>query len=99
MLIRNLVTSLILSEKIKTTDAKGKVLVTVFNKLMTTARQENRLKAIREVNSFVLSELAAKKLIEDIAERNKDRKSGFARRTKLGFRAADGAAVSQVEII
>jgi len=98
-LLKNLATSLVLHDKIKTTEAKAKALQPIMDKLILSAKKSDKVIAIREVNAVVQSELAAKKLIEKISKQYEKRQSGFTRITKLGFRNGDAAPLVQIELV
>jgi large subunit ribosomal protein L17 len=99
LLIGNLATSLILHEKIKTTETKAKALQGVMDKLIETAKKSAKKDAIRSLGSILHNELSSKKLIEDLAKRYQERQSGYTRITRLGFRAGDAASMVQIELI
>ncbi len=96
--IRNLVTSLVLYEKVRTTDAKAHALVPVAERLITTTRK-GTLDARRRAKALLFDANAVAKLFEDFPQRMGDRTSGFTRITKLAPRPGDGAEMSQVELI
>ena len=98
LLVKNLATSLILHEKIKTTEARAKALKPVIDKLINSAKKKNKVTAIREVNTVLQNELSAKKLIDVIAKKYTDKTSGYTRITKLGTRAGDAAPLVQLEL-
>lgn len=98
LLLKNLATSLILHEKIKTTEAKAKAIRPVVDKLITTAKNKDKVTAIREVNAVLQNELSAKKLIDQVAKKYAKKTSGFTRITKLGTRAGDAAPLVQIEL-
>lgn len=98
MLMKNLATSLVIHEKIKTTEARAKALRPIFDKLITTAKKKERVTAIREVNAVLQNELSSKKLIDQIAKKYDNKSSGFTRITKLGTRAGDAAPLVQIEL-
>jgi len=97
-MMKNLATSLILHEKLKTTQARAKVLQPIMEKLIRDAKNPNKVLAIRKVNSYVQGETGSKKLIEEINKRYQDKNTGFTRITKLGFRAGDAAQLVQIEL-
>lgn len=99
LLVKNLTTSLILNDKIKTTRAKAKVLQPVVEKLINDAKNPNKVLAIRTANAALQSEVAAKKLLDEIVKKFQDRPSGFTRITKIGHRAGDAAEMVQIELI
>ncbi len=99
LLIRNLATSLIIHEKIKTTEAKAKALKPVMDKLINTAKNKDKVIAIREIKKTVTTDLGVKKLMEVISKKYENRQSGYTRIIKLGFRAGDAAPLVQIELI
>lgn len=98
LMMGNLATSLILHEKIQTTKAKAKALQPVMDRLINSAKNSNKRAAIREVNAVLQSDLSAKKLIEELAKRFQDKKSGYTRIMNTGFRSGDSAPVVQIEL-
>ena len=98
LLMKNLATSLVIHEKIKTTEARAKALRPIFDKLITVAKKKERVTAIREVNAILQNELSSKKLIDQIAKKYDNKTSGFTRITKLGTRAGDAAPLVQIEL-
>lgn len=103
-LIKNLVTSVLLYEKIKTTQAKAKIVAPRVEKLITLARSVESGKttqkdAIRKFKAEVFDENASRKLLEEFGKRYKDRPSGFTRITNLGFRSGDSAPLVQLELV
>jgi large subunit ribosomal protein L17 len=98
LLLKNLATSLILHERIQTTQAKAKVLQPIIEKLIIKAKNPNKVIAIRAANATLQSEIAAKKLVEDLSKKFQKKNSGFTRITKVGFRAGDAAPMVQIEL-
>ena len=103
-LLRNLLTSVILYEKVKTTKSKAKVVQPLVEKIITLARtvqsgKKEKREVIRLLNSQLFDENASRKLLEEIATRYTDRNSGFTRVTNLGFRAGDAAPMAQIELV
>ncbi len=97
-LVRGLVTSLVLYETIVTTEAKGKEIVPYFEKLVTTAKQ-GTLASRRSLSAFLLTENAARKLIEELLPALSDRNSGYTRLVKLPNRRGDNALMVQVSLV
>ena len=98
-MLRNLATSIILYEKVKTTNAKAKLVKSIVDKLVTTAKKNSPVNAMRKLNSYLPDKNASKKLVRELAERYKDRPSGFVRLTHLGPRAGDAAPMVQIELV
>jgi len=96
--LRNLVTGLVLYEKIRTTEAKAKAIIPMAERLLTTARK-NTLAARRSAKSLLFDDNAVAKLFEDFPQRWGTRTSGFVRLTKLAPRPGDGSAMAQLELL
>ncbi|MFA6992337.1 MAG: 50S ribosomal protein L17 [Candidatus Gracilibacteria bacterium] len=98
-LIRNLAMSLIIYEKIKTTQAKAKAVQPFVERLITIAKGKDKRSAIRTIESLLQHENSSKKIFEVLLEKYKDKNSGFTRITKLGYRSGDNAPVVQIEFV
>jgi len=98
MMMRNLVTSLVLYEKIITTAAKAKDLRGVAEKMVTLAKRED-LHARRQASEVLTDDKALKKLFETIGARYRDRNGGYTRITKLDYRMGDGAPLAAIEFL
>ena len=98
MMMRNLVTSLFLYEKIITTAAKAKELRSLAEKMVTLAKRED-LHARRQAADVLNDEKALKKLFDTIGSRYRDRNGGYTRITKLDYRMGDGAALAAIELV
>jgi large subunit ribosomal protein L17 len=97
-LLRSLATSLILYEKIKTTQAKAKVLRPFIEKLITRGKK-NDLNTRRQLKKFLYKENAVKKVLEVLSPRYKERKGGYTRIIKLSARQGDGAKMAIIEFV
>jgi large subunit ribosomal protein L17 len=94
-LFKNLLTSLVLEERIKTTEAKAKAIKAAADKLVTKAKKgETAYKLLHpDVN-----QKAVVKLIQDIAPRFAKRQGGYTRVVKLSKRrVADNADMALIE--
>jgi len=98
MMMRNLVTSLVLYEKIITTAAKAKDLRSVAEKMVTLAKRED-LHARRQAAEVLNDDKALKKLFETIGARFRERNGGYTRITKLDYRMGDGAPLAAIEFL
>lgn len=97
-LLKNLAQSLILYEKIKTTEAKAKVLRPLLEKMITRAKVDSVFNR-REVMKKIPTKNAVRKLFEVIGPRYQERKGGYLRIIKLGQRQGDGAKMAQIEFV
>lgn len=97
-MFRNMVTSLLMTERIKTTDAKAKELRRIAERMITLGKRGD-LHARRLALAYVRNKRAVKKLFEELALRYKNRAGGYTRIVKLGYRRGDNAPISMVEFI
>lgn len=105
-LLRDLVTDLIIYERIQTTEAKAKDVRSIAEKMITLAKRGD-LHARRQVAAFVRKEVAdqetgkdaVQKLFEEIAPRYEERQGGYTRILKLGPRRGDGAPMVYLELV
>lgn len=98
-LLRNLAMSVIIYEKVKTTNAKAKMVQPFIDKLINIAKKKEKREAIREIERLLQHENSSKKIMEVLVEKYKDRPSGYTRMTKLGYRNGDNAPVVQIELV
>jgi len=97
-MLSNMAQSLFLHRVIRTTSAKAKALTPVVDRIITIAKQ-NTLASKRQVAVLVHQKDVFKKLYTEILPQLTDRKSGYARVIKLGFRRGDAADMSVVELL
>jgi large subunit ribosomal protein L17 len=97
-LLRNLVTSLILTERIETTVAKAKAARPLAERMITLGKQGD-LASRRRAASYLLDPDALKLLFGDFARRYADRKGGYTRIVRTGWRKGDGADLAVLELV
>lgn len=97
-LLKNLAASVILYEKVKTTEAKARAIRPLVEKMITIGKSPT-LASRRKLLSFFPTENPVKKIMEDLSQRYAERKGGYTRIVKLGARQGDGAKVVQIELI
>lgn len=97
-MVTNMLVSLIKSGKIETTEAKGKILKKYFERVVSLAVQGDS-GSMRQVVSWIRDKEAFKTLLRNIVPRMKERKGGYCRLVKTGFRFGDGAPLVLVEIV
>jgi len=98
MMLRNLASSVIIYEKVKTTQAKAKAVKPLVDKLITISKKGD-LTARRKLIDFLPQKMAVKKAMEILGERYKQKKGGYTRIVKLGARQGDGAEIVQIELV
>ena len=94
----NLANALIKHEQIKTTLPKAKELRPIFEKMVTKAKT-NTLHIRRQLLSFLRDEKAVEKMLTVLGVRYKERKGGYIRVLKAGFRFGDCAPMAIVELV
>jgi len=97
-MMSNLLVSLIKSGKIQTTEAKGKALKRYFDRVVYLAIKGDNA-SLREVVSCLRDKEAFKVLFREIAPRFRERRGGYCRLVKMGYRQGDAAPVVLVEIV
>jgi len=97
-LARSQATSLFRHGRIKTTLVKAKNLQPYVEKLITTARGGD-LHARRLIGKEIQDNEIARKLVEEIAPKYTDRKGGYTRIYRLGFRRGDNTQEAYIELL
>jgi large subunit ribosomal protein L17 len=97
-LLRNLVTSLILEERIETTVPKAKAMRPIAEKMITLGKRGD-LPARRQAHAYLMTSAAVDKLFETIGPRFGDREGGFLRIVRAGWQKGDGADKAFVELL
>lgn len=94
-LFKSLMSSLILSEKIQTTEAKAKAIRPEIEKLVTKAKKgSNSAKRVLEKS---LTREAFEKIIKEIAPSFENKQGGYTRLVKLGKRLGDNTSIVIIE--
>ena len=97
-LFKSLMSSLILKEKIETTEAKAKEVRPMIEKLVTKGKKQN-LAALRHLLSR-LPRKSAEKLYYEISPRYSSRRGGYTRIIKIAeSRKNDAAKMAVIEFI
>ena len=97
-LIKNMLNSLVKYEQITTTLPKAKVLKPQADKLITLGKKDN-LQNIRKIISKLQDEGSASKVRKTLSKRYENRKGGYTRIIKAGFRYGDNAPMAVVEFV
>ena len=97
-LFKNLAIALIEQDIIKTTLPKAKELRSFIEPLITMGK-EDTVANRRHVFSKLRSEEAVAKLFTEISVNAKERKGGYTRIIKAGFRAGDKADMAFIELV
>lgn len=97
-MLKNLASSIIIYEKVKTTEAKAKTVKPMLEKIIT-ASIKNDLASRRELIKMLPQKMAVKKAMEILAVKYKDRRGGYSRIIKLNKRIGDSANMVQIELV
>lgn len=97
-LLRNLATSVILYEKVKTTKARAKFVKPMVERAITAGRAEG-LAARRKLHTMFTLENAVKKIVEELGPKYKNRAGGYTRVVPLKRRPGDAAEMVQIELV
>lgn len=98
LMVRNILTSLVLYEKVDTTKAKSKVLKSQFDRIIARSKKAD-LAVRRNLEGIILDKSAVKKVIEELIPRYADRESGFTRSYHLKNRLGDNSQMVRIELV
>jgi large subunit ribosomal protein L17 len=97
-LIKNMLNSLVKYEQITTTLPKAKVLKPQADKLITLGKK-NSLQNTRTLIAKLQDEASASKIKKTLSKRYENRKGGYTRIIKAGFRYGDNAPMAVIEFV
>ena len=97
-LLRNLATSVILYEKLTTTEAKAKAVRPLVERMITKGKV-NTVNSRRALMKVLYDEKAVLKILEVLGPRFKERKGGYTRIIKVGLRVGDGGKTAVIELV
>ena len=97
-LFKNMAQALLKHEQIVTTLPKAKELKRVVEKLITLGKKGN-LHSRRLAFNQIRDKDMVSKLFDNLAKRYTDRKGGYTRVLKAGFRYGDSAPMAVIELV
>ena len=97
-LLKNMLNSLIKYEQIKTTLPKAKFLKPQADKIITLGKKEN-LQTTKMLVSKLQDIKSANKVKKTLSKRYENRKGGYTRIIKAGFRYGDNAPMAIIEFV
>ena len=97
-LIKNMLNSLVKYEQITTTLPKAKVLKPQADKLITLGKK-NTLQNMKTLISKLQDEGSAHEVSKNLSKRYQNRKGGYTRIIKAGFRYGDNAPMAVIEFV
>lgn len=95
-MLANMICSLIVERRIKTTITKAKIVRSMAEKMITLGKK-GTLAARRKALSSIKQEAAVKILFDELAPSFADRAGGYTRITKLGPRMSDASEMAILE--
>jgi len=97
-MLRNLVTSIILEDRVETTITKAKAARPHVEKLVTLGKRGD-LHSRRQALAYLQTREAVSRLFETVAPRYGDRNGGYLRIVRSGFQKGDGAEKAFIEML
>ncbi len=97
-MFRNMVTSIIMEERIETTAIKAKAIRPLVEKMITLGKQGD-LAARRQAKAYLMTDEAVHKLFDTVAPRFGDRNGGYLRIVRTAWRKGDGAEKAFIELL
>ncbi len=97
-LLRNLVTSILLEDRVETTITKAKAARPHVEKLITLGKKGD-LHSRRQALSYLQTREAVTRLFDTVAPRYGDRNGGYLRIVRTGFQKGDGAEKAFIELL
>ena len=96
--LRNLVTSVILMDRVETTITKCKATRPIVEKMITLGKRGD-LAARRLAASYLMTNEAVVKLFDTVGPRFGDRNGGYTRLIRTGWNKGDGADKAFLELL
>ena len=97
-LVKNMLNSLIKYEQITTTLPKAKVLKPKIDKVITLGKKDT-LSNKKNLFSKLQDKINTRKVTNILSKRYLNRKGGYSRIIKAGFRYGDGASLAIIELV
>ncbi len=97
-MLRNMVTSIIMEERIETTVIKAKAVRPSVEKMITLGKKGD-LASRRQASSYLMTGEAVTKLFDTVAPRFGDRNGGYTRIVRTAWRKGDGAEKAFIELL
>ncbi len=97
-LLRNLVTSVVVEDRVETTVAKAKAVRPLVEKMITLGKRGD-LHARRQAAAFLMTPDSVSRLFATVAPRYGDRNGGYLRIVRTGFRQGDGGEKAVLELL
>jgi large subunit ribosomal protein L17 len=96
--LRNLVTSVILNDKIETTITKCKATRPIIEKMITLGKNGS-VHSRRQAAAYLMTPESVDRLFATVAPRYSDRQGGYLRIVRTGARKGDAAEMAFIELL
>ena len=96
--LRNLVTSVILMDRVETTITKCKATRPLIEKMITLGKR-GTVHARRQAAAYLMTPESVDRLFATVAPRYAARQGGYLRITRLGARKGDAAEMAYIELL
>jgi large subunit ribosomal protein L17 len=97
-LLRSLVTSILLNDRVETTITKAKASRPLVERMITLGKRGD-VHARRQAAAFLLTPECVTRLFTTVAPRYGDRNGGYVRITRKGQRVGDAAEMAWIELL
>ena len=97
-MLRNLVTSILMEDRVHTTITKCKAARPLVEKMITLGKKGD-LHSRRQALSYMMTDESVTRLFEVVAPRYGDRQGGYLRIIRTGFQKGDGAEKAFIELL
>ena len=97
-LLRNLVTSILMEDRVETTVTKAKAARPHVEKLITLGKK-GAVHSRRQALAYLQTREAVTRLFDTVAPRYGDRNGGYLRIVRSGFQRGDGAEKAFIELL
>lgn len=97
-LLRNLVTSVVVEDRVETTLAKAKAVRPLIEKMITLGKRGD-VHSRRQAAAFLMTPDSVTRLFATVAPRYGDRQGGYLRIVHTGFRKGDGGEKAVLELL
>jgi large subunit ribosomal protein L17 len=98
-LVKNLCMQVVQHERIRTTEAKAKVIRPEVEKLITLAKRGDLHARRQALSALGQDKFTVHKLFEEIGPRYSQREGGYTRILKLGPRRSDATEMVYIELV
>lgn len=97
-LLRNLVTSIILNDRVETTITKAKASRPIVEKMITLGKRGD-VHSRRQALSYLMTPESVTRLFSTVAPRYGSRQGGYLRIVRTGQRQGDAAEMAYIELL